>query len=162
MIVVADSSPLRYVVLIDVVDILPALYRRVLTPPVVLEELSQPNSPEVVRQWAAAPPGWLQPRAPSGPLAGFPAALGPGERAAIALAEQFRADALLVDDRAARREARRRLLPIQGTLGLIDLAARHGLVDLPAAIARLRRTNFRAEEYLFQLILDRDVERRKA
>ena len=45
-----DSSPLRYVVLIDAVDILPALCGRVLTPPVVLEELSQPNSPEVVRQ----------------------------------------------------------------------------------------------------------------
>jgi hypothetical protein len=44
---------------------------------------------------------------------------------------------------------------------LIDLAARHGFIDLPAAIARLRQTNFRADEDLFQLILDLDVKRRK-
>lgn len=70
-------------------------------------------------------------------------------------------DALLIDDRAGRREAQRRLIPIQGTLSLIDLAGRHGLIDLPAAIARLRQTNFRVEEYLYQLILDRDKKRRK-
>jgi predicted nucleic acid-binding protein len=73
----------------------------------------------------------------------------------------LRADALLIDDRAGRREAQRRRLPIQGTLGLIDLAARHGFIDLPAAIERLRQTNFRADENLVQLILDRDLERRK-
>ena len=161
MIVVADASPLRYLVLIEVADILPALYGPVLTSPVVLEELSQSRTPEVVRQWAAAYPGWLQPRIPSGLLAGFPATLGAGERDAIALAEELHADALLIDDRAGRREAQRRLVPILGTLGLIDLAARYRLIDLPAAIARLRQTNFRADEHLFQLILDRDMARRK-
>jgi predicted nucleic acid-binding protein len=161
MIVVADASPLRYLVLIEAADILPALYGSVLTSPVVLRELSQSQTPEAVREWAASHPGWLQLRMPSCPLAGFPSNLGAGERDAIALAEELRADALLIDDRAGRREAQRRSLPIQGTLGLIDLAARHGFIDLPTAIARLRQTNFRAEEYLFQRILDRDMERRK-
>jgi predicted nucleic acid-binding protein len=154
MIVVADASPLRYLVLIEAAEILPALYGCVLTSPEVLEELSQPQTPEVVRQWSAAHPSWLQLRTPSGLLGGFPAALGAGERATISLGQELCADALLIDDWAGRREAQRRGVPIQGTLGVIALAARHGFVDLPAAIARLRQTNFRADEYLFQLILD--------
>src|ERR1700733_3668273 len=108
MIVVADASPLRYLVLIKVADILPALYGRVLTSPVVLEELSQPHTPEVVRQWVAAHPNWLQRRAPSAQLGGLPASLGAGEPDAISLAEEMRADGLLIDDWAGRREAQRR------------------------------------------------------
>jgi len=117
MIVVADASPLHYLVLIEGADILPALYGRVLTSPVVLEELSQPHTPEAVRRWAAARPDWLQLQAPSGHSAWFPATLGPGERDAITLAEELHADVLLVDDRAARREAERRRLPIQAHAG---------------------------------------------
>jgi hypothetical protein len=94
MIVVADASPLRYLVLIEGADILPALYGRVLTSPVVLEELSQPHTPDAVRQWAATHPDWLQLRRPSASLAGFPATLGAGERDAIALAEELHADAI--------------------------------------------------------------------
>ncbi|HEX4136412.1 MAG TPA: hypothetical protein VHY84_17495 [Bryobacteraceae bacterium] len=162
MIVVADASPLRYLVLIEAADILPALYGRVLTSPVVLAELSRPHTPDAVRQWAATYPDWLQLRRPAGPLYGFPATLGAGECDAIALAEELLADVLLIDDWAGRMEAQRRRVRVQGKLGLIDLAARHGFIDLPAAIARLRQTNFRADEYLFQLILDRDVERGKS
>jgi predicted nucleic acid-binding protein len=160
MIVVADASPLHYLVLIERSDILPTLYGRVVTSPVVLEELSHPHTPEAVRRWAAARPDWLQLQAPSGHPAWFTASLGPGERDAIALAEELHADVLFVDDRAARREAERRRLPIQGTLGVLGLAARLGFIDLPAVIARLRRTNFRADESLFQLVLDRDLKRK--
>jgi len=69
------------------------------------------------------------------------------------------ADAPLIDDRAGRREAQDPGLPVPGTLGLTDLAALHDLVDLQTAIARLRETNFRAEERLFQLVLDRGMKR---
>ena len=53
MIVVADASPLRYLVLIGVADILPALYGRVLTSPSVIRELGQPHTTETVRRWMA-------------------------------------------------------------------------------------------------------------
>lgn len=54
--------------------------------------------------------------------------------------------------------ATRRLLPIQGTLGLLGLADQRGLVDLPTALARLRQTNFRIAEDLVKSILDRTRE----
>jgi hypothetical protein len=62
MIVVADATPLRYLVLIDETDILPALYDRILIPPAVLRELTQPRTPPRVQLWMAGLPGWLQVR----------------------------------------------------------------------------------------------------
>ena len=160
MIVVADATPLRYLVLIDETDILPALYDRILIPPAVLSELSQPRTPPSVQLWIAGLPGWLQVVAPFGPSGEFPATLGAGEREAITLAEELDAEVLLIDDWAGRREAEKRRIPTQGTLGLLSLAAEHGLTDLPRAIAHLRGTNFRADEKLIQAILDEDLRRR--
>jgi predicted nucleic acid-binding protein len=160
MIVVADATPLRYLVLIDETDILPTLYDRILIPPAVLNELTQPRTPAKVQEWIAGLPGWLQVRAPLSPSPEFPATLGAGEREAITLAEELDAVVLLIDDWAGRREAEKRRIPTQGTLGLLSVAAEHGLTDLPRAIARLRETNFRADEKLIQSILDEDVRRR--
>jgi predicted nucleic acid-binding protein len=62
--VIADASPLNYLVLINEVHILPKLYGRVLIPPGVWAELQQERTPEPVRQWAAKPPEWLEVRTP--------------------------------------------------------------------------------------------------
>ena len=88
-------------------------------------------------------------------------ALGLGERAAIALAEELSADALLIDDRDGRREAARRRLPVLGTLRVLADAAEQGLIDLRAALERLTLTNFRVDEQLVQRLLALDAERRK-
>jgi predicted nucleic acid-binding protein len=161
MIVVADTSPLRYLVLIEEAQVLPRLYGLVLAPPAVVKELAQPRTPEVIRRWIAEPPGWLQVRAPLGPLPAFPATLGAGEQEAIALAEEVHADALLLDDWAGRKEAARRCLSVVGTLRVLSSAAEKGMVDLPAAIARLRTTNFRASEELIRSVLEEDAGRKK-
>ena len=133
MIVVADASPLRYLVLIEHTHILPALYGRVLVPPVVIAELSRAQTPIIVRRWIASPPDWLQVHAPTRELAAVDESLGSGELAAITLAEERSADALLIDERDGRREAQRRGLPVVGTLRVLADAAEHGLADLPAA-----------------------------
>jgi len=111
MIVGADASPLRYLVLIEAVDILQALSGSILTSPAILDELSRQQTPEPGRAWIAVCPVWLQTRAPRITLAGFPEAPGAGEREAIALAEELHADALLIDDLAGRRDSVRRQLP---------------------------------------------------
>lgn len=79
--------------------------------------------------------------------------LGPGERAAIALAEELSADALLMDDRDGRREAERRSLAVLGTLRVLADGAEHNLLDLRVALDRLRQTNFRADAQLLQRLL---------
>jgi len=92
-------------------------------------------------------PGWVTVQSPQGPLPAFPVVLGPGEREAIALAQELAADVLLADDEAARREAQRRNISSQGTLGVLDLAAEHGLLaDLPARYQAIEGHQLQGEQ----------------
>ena len=161
--IVADSGPLRYLVLIGDVGILPAVVGDVLIPPEVRAELDQPRTPAPVRAWIAAPPPWLEIRPGPAAADSMLAPLDPGEQAAIALAGAIGADALLMDDRAGVAVALAKGLAVVGTLGVLDRAARRGLIDLAAAFARLRTTNFRYPPRLLEAMLaswqrDRDHE----
>jgi predicted nucleic acid-binding protein len=89
MIVVADTTPLNYLILIEQIQLLPQLYGQVLAPPAVFAELSDPRSPELVRHWIAQTPDWLQICSPQSILSDFPDVLGSGEREAIALPRSF-------------------------------------------------------------------------
>jgi predicted nucleic acid-binding protein len=84
-----------------------------------------------------------------------------GERSAILLAESIRADIIVLDEKFARRTAAERGLRVTGTLGLLAEGASRGLVDLPCAIDRLRRTNFRYSPALLKAILDRYSRRQR-
>ena len=117
MIVVADTSPLRYLILIEHAHILPLLYGRVIVPPAVVAELAHGQAPETVQIWLLNTPDWLQVQVPKSMATADELALGLGERAAIALADELSADALLIDDRDGRREAARRRCPSWGRCG---------------------------------------------
>ena len=56
MIVIADTTPLNYLVLIDQSHLLPQLYGRVLIPQAVYDELQQERTPAPVRAWVANRP----------------------------------------------------------------------------------------------------------
>jgi len=155
MIVVADTTPLNYLVLIGEAAVLQELYERVVIPPAVRDELQRAATPIVVREWLAQPPAWLEVQ----PVAVTPdallEALDAGEREALALAEQLHADLLLMDERLGRREASRRNLRVIGTLGVLAQAAEQGLIVLPQAVDRLRQTNFHVAPELLQALLNR-------
>ena len=157
MIVVSDTSPLNYLVLIQHVEVLPALFGRVVAPPAVLDELQHPGTPAAVRAWAAAPPGWLEVRAPASIDPGL--RLGPGEAEAISLARELKADAVLIDERKALTVARQCGLFVTGTLGVLEIAAEKGLIVLAEAIAALRRTSFRVSDEILDEVLRRDRKR---
>jgi predicted nucleic acid-binding protein len=79
--------------------------------------------------------------------------LDEGERAAIALATSIGADLILMDDRSGVEVACRHGLTVTGTLGVLDLAARRGLVDLATAFAKLKATNFRYPPEIMDALL---------
>jgi predicted nucleic acid-binding protein len=60
MIVVADTSPLNYLVLLGHIEILPKIYGEVVIPQTVLDELQDSDAPEEVRALFSGPPAWLQ------------------------------------------------------------------------------------------------------
>jgi predicted nucleic acid-binding protein len=160
VIVVADASPLRYLILIEHTHVLPALYGHVIVPPAVITELTRERTPSLVRKWMVERRDWLHVQAPTQLTAPLRTDLGEGEREAIRLAVEMSADALLVDDRDARREAERLGVPVLGTLRVLADASQHGFADLAAVFARLRQTNFRASTQLLQQLLD-DAPRRR-
>lgn len=49
MIIVSDTTPLHYLILIGEQDILPNLFGRVIIPQAVVTELQRPETPETVR-----------------------------------------------------------------------------------------------------------------
>jgi predicted nucleic acid-binding protein len=159
MIVVADTSPINYLVLIEQVDILARIYKRVVVPQAVFDELNSPDAPASVRMWLVNRPAWLEIR--SVEVATDPSLdyLGRGEREAIALAQSAKAERLIVDEGQARREATRRGIRIIGLLGVLLEASRRRLIHLPSAISRLRETSFYVSEELFDHLLDLDRHR---
>jgi len=86
MIVIADTSPLNYLVLIHAAHVLPQLFRQVLIPEAVLAELQDSDAPAAVAAWVSSLPRWVEVQpAPDTSDAALDK-LEPGERAAIALA----------------------------------------------------------------------------
>jgi predicted nucleic acid-binding protein len=159
ILVVADTSPLCYLILIEAIGLLPRLYDQVVIPSSVFLELTHPKAPVVVKSWAAALPDWVEVRtAPHAELDEF---LDAGEAEAIILAEQLKADSLLLDEMEARREALRRGLPVAGTIGVLEKAAERNLIDLSEAFTRLARTSFHIAPEVLQQALQRDASNRK-
>lgn len=163
MVIVADTSPLNYLILIGHADVLPALFGEIWIPPVVLAELSRPAAPIPVRGFAASIPQWIRVSkaiAIPAPLISREG-LDDGERQAIALAESFgAAGLLLIDDERGRVAAAQRYVRTLGTLGVLSTASGEGLIDLRQAIDALLRTNFRISRKLIDRVLEADREKR--
>lgn len=140
MLVVADSSPLIVLINIAHIDALPKLFARVVVPPEVSAELRHSNRPQTVRDFVASSPAWLLERSPT-MIESIPA-LHAGELAAISLAQELKADLLLIDEARGRKAAADRHIPFAGTIGVLELAADRGLLDLRDAFERVKRTDF--------------------
>ena len=156
MIVVADSTPLHYLILLDQAELLRQLYENVMIPDAVAAELCAPASPTKVSEWIAAHPPWLSVvEVAAEDIASVSDELDLGERAAIALAERTRAEILLIDERAGRAEAARRSLRVTGTLGVLRIGAEAGLIDVRDVVSRLKETNFYVDELLLEKVFEK-------
>lgn len=157
--VVADASPLHYLVLLGQQDLLRFLFESVIIPPKVAEELDQPSTPAAVRRWMQDPPTWL--KIDGRPLGRRLPNLDPGEADAIALALELHADVLLIDEYDGRREASRLGLRPLGVIGVFEEASLRNLVELEPALHQLvTTTNFRISNTVIEGVLARERERR--
>ncbi len=162
-IVVADTGPILYPVLIGHAEILPALFEKVIIPSTVRDELACGEAPEVARNWIQTPPVWLELHSlPAGPFDHALEKLDAGEKAALALAAALGADLLLLDDREGVRLARAMGFRVVGTLRVLQLAARRGLLDLADSFERIKLTNFRYRQEIMDALLNEIVTIRSA
>ena len=144
--IVADTSPLNYLILIGEIDLLPRLYQLVAIPQAVMNELRHPLAPAAVASFAENPPTWLETvkiEPVEASLSGTMAHLDMGEIAAISLAAAHPGALLLMDETAGRAEAARRGIRSTGTLGILRDAATSGFVDLRSAFEKLEAASFR-------------------
>ncbi len=131
--VIADTTPLITLAGVGLLELLPRLYGEIWIPAIVQYEYDQglqsgdprPRIPDL--PWLVIQPN---PPLPSPPLLGLDA----GEVAAIALGLAAHARLLLLDDKAGRRVAQARNLPVTGTLGVLLAARQAGLIPLVAPV----------------------------
>jgi len=155
-VVVADTTPLNYLILIGQVELLRELFGKVMIPEAVLAELRHPKAPSAVTNWLLRLPEWLTVEKVD--RLDQTIQLGHGENEAISLAVERRISIVLMDERRGRSAAETRgLLPV-GTLNILDLADERGLLDGVAMLDALKQTTFRADSEL----LDRFEARMKA
>ena len=151
MIVVPDAGPLIYLAGAGKLDLLLGLYRRVVVPLVVYQEVVVAGAGMVgAAELSAA--AWIEVAdAPPDPT--LARTLDRVEAAAIPLAERLRAT-LLCDDAAGRTEARRRGLPVVGTLGVLKLAKDRGFLEsIRPVIETMRAAGMYVSEALVREIL---------
>ncbi len=143
MIVVADTSPLRYLILIGEVELLPRIYGEVIISDAVLGELLHRNTPEVVRNFVSGRPDWIKLKHLEKPVeSSLRVYLDLGESESIQLAAQLKANLLLIDERKGRIVAKQRGLDVIGTFGVLLQAEKRGWIDLEVALEKLEKEDF--------------------
>ena len=157
--VIANSSPLIYLSALSDFDLLRELFRSVVIPPAVYEEvLTNGGNHPVVAAVTRARKTWIHIQTPSQPAsrAWLIGELGihDGEAEAIALASETDPDALLMDDLAGYRHAVGLSINVLRTAAIYRLAKQRGYIpSLASKLDQLRRAGFHLREEHYRLIL---------
>jgi predicted nucleic acid-binding protein len=133
-IVVADTGPLIALARAGHLQLLQQLYKEILIPPAVHEELClESGRPGAKRLAEAMEEGWLVMRQPSNitteQMSELVLILDPGEAEAISLAKEVNCRFLLIDERKGRAVAKRRGVPVAGLAGVLLAAKKGGIID---------------------------------
>lgn len=144
---ISDSSPLIALAQIDRLALVRQLYAEIIIPPAVAREIA----PTLPNQ-----PAWIVNRPLSHPIrpANAGASLDPGETEAMSLAVELHATGVVLDGLQARRVGRTLGLRIVGTLGILLLAKRRGLLaSIQPELDALVAVKFHFTEELARCVL---------
>lgn len=151
--VVSNTSPLLYLHQLGCIDLLPALYSKVVVPKSVVAELAAGRAvghdvPDVTTlPWAVVV------SSPTLALLALATDLGKGESEAIAIAHERNA-LLILDDALARRHANLIGVTLTGTLGVLLKAKSDGLIpNVSTLVGRLTQLGFRLSAQTREAVL---------
>ncbi len=132
---VLDASPFIALAKTGLLDLLPKLAPDVLLPAPVIDEILAGPAGDPAR--LAIQGGWGRPVAiETVPPAILEWGLGPGESSVLALSLGHRGHVAILDDAQARMCARSLKIPVLGTLGIVILARRAGLIETASSVVR--------------------------
>ena len=144
MIVVSDTSPLRYLILVDHAHLIEEIFGHVLVPSAVEQELTDPSTPQEVRRWMSQRPSWIEVRSTRNPDLELLRQLDRGEAEAVQLAIDLKADMPLIDEFRGRNVAASCGVTVIGVLGILLESYRRLRIENPLEVlARLRAIRFR-------------------
>jgi len=155
--VVADTSPLLNLALVDRLDLLDVQFETVHTPQQVWDELAAGDEglPEL-RRLRERDVLTVVPVERSDLFVEIAGELDVGETAAIVYAIENDASLVLLNERDGRRVARRHDLDVTGVIGILLRGARDGTVDLQAELDALRDAGFWIDDDLYAEVLRRN------
>lgn len=157
MIIISDTSPIIHLAAIGQLHLLPALFGKIIIPPMVFEEIVVAGSGQAGAE-EIKNASWIEvlPCSNQELVRQFLETLDPGEAEAIALAVEIQPDAILLDDLAARKAAELLGLPFTGLLGVLVQAKKRGLVfSLRPILKELtEKTSFRLSRQVMQTTLN--------
>lgn len=133
--VICNTTPLRYLHQIGCLQLLPELYHQLIVPRAVVEELRQGELRGIDTPFLGALEGVSVQTVSSVDLRRVPAGLDAGENEVLALALGKVDPLVILDDAAARNQARVLRIPFTGTVGVLIKAKQTGLI--PAIRPRL-------------------------
>ncbi len=145
-IVIADAGPLIALAKADLLGLLKDLFGSVVVPERVFTECMASPGVDSQRIEAAVSDSILVLRGAttSVPPVNFPLSLAGGEKQALTLALENSGALLIVDDRLARKQAAKLGTNYIGTVRLLDIAQKRGLVkDAEAIIDAMREQGYR-------------------
>jgi predicted nucleic acid-binding protein len=152
--VICNTSPIQYLHQLQLLHILPALARRVIVPPAVVNELMEGRAlgyqlPDLTVL------SWVEIRRPVSELAApLVTDLGPGETEVLMLGIESQDAVVVLDDTLARRVAETLNLRLTGTLGLLLDAKRAGLIALVSPVLdQLQALRFRLDVHTRTAVL---------
>ena len=150
--VVCNTSPLLFLAKIQCLNLLAVLYQTIRIPVAVLTEVhgKADDAAAQIQAITSTPPFVVEGATPT-TLARLPAALGAGEREALALAVDRAADLVILDDQEGRRLARTLGLVVTGTAGVLVEAYARGLIpSLRAELDHLRHVGLWITEAFYR------------
>ncbi|HZZ41711.1 MAG TPA: DUF3368 domain-containing protein [Tepidisphaeraceae bacterium] len=154
-IVISDTSPIRALAHLGLLDMLGVLYGTVIVPPDVADELRRPGKRFPALDIGQYPFFLIRSPSDLSAVAPFSTGLHAGELAALALALELNADTLLIDERLGRDVARHLGIHIVGVLGVLLQAKQIGQLHAirPLMDRLMDELDFRVSETLRAHIL---------
>jgi len=141
--VVCDNSALSALAEIDLLFVLPELFRQITITQAVFNEGLHPGAPKALRGLLDAPPAWLEVHADPDRILKETRSIGLGEATSITLCNEGPNQTLLIiDEKKGRGIATQLGIQITGVLAIIGKAAARNLLDFDEAIQHLLGTGF--------------------
>ena len=127
--IIVNSTPLIALAKANKLEILKEMYEHIIIPEAVYREVTEKD--DVAAQRIEAAREWIEVRKVDSSLDRrmYKAKLHDGEVEVMLLAQEIEADAVVIDDGAARKTAEYLGLPLTGTLGVMIKAKQRGLLE---------------------------------